>query len=162
MLFAREVTGPLSSLLKQLDAAVTKNKDADMRSFAVFLSEDADDMAEKLKAVAEKEKISDNVPLTVVEEIAGPAAYKLDKDAEVTVMLYTKGKVVSNFAYKTGELKDKDVKAIVAQLPKILPSEEELKAQREAAERTRKIAEELKRKSEEAKKSSDAKKKDNK
>jgi hypothetical protein len=139
-------------LLKQLDAAVAKNKDADMRSFAVFLSDDADDMAEKLKAVAEKQKLSENVPLTVVEETAGPPAYKIDKDADVTVLLYTKGKVVSNFAFKAGELQDKQVKAILAELPKILPSEEELKAQREAAERAKKIAEEIKRRAEEAKK----------
>lgn len=146
MLFARELTGPLSSLLKQFDSAVEKNKDADMRSFAVFLSEDADEMELKLKKLAEKEKISENVPLTVVEDIAGPPAFKINKDAEVTVLLYTQGRVVSNFAYKSGELKDKDVKAIVGQLSKILPSEAELKAKREAEELAKKLEAESKKK----------------
>jgi len=147
MLFAREITGPLSSLLKQLDAAVAKNKTADMRSFAVFLTDDSDAMEKKLAELAEKQKISDNVPLTIVEDVAGPPAFKVDKDAEVTVLLYTKGKVVSNFAFKAGEFKEKDVKAIVAQLPKILPTEEELKKQ---AEQQKQI-EEVKKKLEAAK-----------
>ena len=157
MLFARDVKGPLSSLLKHFDTAVAKNKDADMRSFAVFLSEDSEEMEAKLKALAEKEKISENVPLAIVEDISGPPAYKIDKDAEVTVLLYTKGKVVSNFAFKAGELQEKHVKAIVADLPKILPTEEELKQQREAAERTKKLIEELKKKSEEDKKKDNGK-----
>jgi len=154
MLFAREVTGPLGSLLKQFDAAVAKNKDADMRSFAVFLTDDADATEAKLKKLAEKEKISENVPLTIVEDIAGPEPYKINKDADVTVILYTKGKVVSNFAFKAGELNEKDVKNIVAALPKILPTEEELKEeaerQKKAAE-SRKQLEEIKKKLEAAK-----------
>jgi hypothetical protein len=151
MLFARDIQGPLSSLLKQFDAAVGKNKESDMRSFAVFLSEDSDEMEGKIKALVEKEKISENVPLTIVEDIAGPPAFKIAKDAEVTVLLYTKGKVVSNFAFKSGEMQDKHVKAILAQLPKILPSEEELKQKREAAERAKKVADELKKSEEEKK-----------
>ncbi|GEM_PF-442622 len=143
MLFARDVTGPLSSLLKELDKAVAKNKAADMRSFAVFLTDDSDAMEKKIKELAEKEKISENVPLTIVEDPAGPPNFKVDKDAEVTVLLYSKGEVVKNFAYKAGALKDKDVKAIVAELPKILPSpedlEEQAKKRKEAAELRKKL-----------------------
>jgi hypothetical protein len=146
MLFARETNGPLSSLLKQFDAAVAKNKDADLRSFAVFLTDDSEAMEKKLQTLAEKEKISENVPLTIVEDIAGPPSYKVDKDAEVTVLLYTKGKVVSNFAFKAGELKEKDVKTIVAQLSKILPTEEELKAEAERQAKKQKELEEIKKK----------------
>lgn len=143
MLFARDVNGPLSSLLKQFDAAVAKNKDADMRSFAIFLTDDSEAMEKKLTELAEKQKISENVPLAIVEDIAGPPSFKIDKDAEVTVLLYTKGKVVSNFAFKAGELKEKDVKAIVAQLPKILPTEEELKKQAEQQKQIEEIRKKL-------------------
>jgi len=151
MLFARELTGPLSSLLKQFDAAVTKNKSAELCSFAVFLTDDADVMEKKLKEAVEKEKISENVPLTIVEDVAGPPAYKIDKEAALTVLLYTKGKVVSSYAYRTGQFSEKEAKAIVAQLPKILPSEAELKARTEAEARAKKELEELKKKLEEAK-----------
>ena len=156
MLFARDVTGPLSSLLKQFDAAVAKNKDADLRSFAIFLTDDADAMELKLKQLAEKEKVSENVPLAIVEDLAGPPEYKIDKDAAVTVLLYTKGKVVRNFAFKAGDLREKDVKAIVADLSKILPTEEELKAE---AQKLKQI-EEIKKKLEAAREKEKAKEKD--
>jgi hypothetical protein len=154
MLFARNVTGPLSSLLKNFDQAVAKNKAADMRSFAVFLTDDGEAAEGKLKELADTARISENVPLTIVEDLAGPSPYKLHKEAEVTVLLYTKGKVVSNFAFKPGEFEEKHVKAIVAELPKILPSEEEL---RKEAEKRREI-EEIRKKLEAAKKK-DAEKK---
>ena len=148
MLFARKVTGPLSSLLKQFDASVQKNKDADLRSFAIFLTDDSDAMEKQLKELASKEKISDNVPLAVVASPSGPPAYKIDKDAEVTVLLYLKGRVVSNFAFKAGELNEKSVKKVVAAVPKILPSEGDLS---EEAKIKKRIAE-LKKKLDAAKK----------
>ena len=142
----------MSSLLKQFDSAVAKNKDADLKSVAFFLTEDADATEAKLKELAEKEKISENVPLTLVEGVAGPPAFKIHQDADVTVMLYTKGTVVSNFAFKAGELDEKKVKVIVAELPKILPDKEELEAKSKRAEELKKKLEELKNKEKEKEK----------
>ena len=146
----------MSSLLKQLDAAVANNKDADLRSVAFFLTDDTDATEAKLKELAEKEKISDNIPLTLVEGVAGPPAYKIHQEADLSVMLYTKGTVVSNFAFKSGELDEKKVKAIVAELPKILPTKEEADAQakkkQEDDQAREKRVEELKKKLEELKK----------
>ena|SRR3989304_1526878 len=147
MLFARKVTGPLSSLLKQFDQSVSQNKGADLRSFAVFLTDDSEAMEAELKQLAEKAKIGDNLPLTIVEDLAGPSAYKIDKDAEVTILLYTKGKVVSNFAFKAGELQEKDVKTITGKINKILPTKEELEEQA----KQKKEIEELRKKLEAAK-----------
>ena len=155
-MFARNVTGPLSSLLKQLDTAVAKNKDADLRSVAFFLTDDTDATETKLKELADKEKISENVPLAIVEGVAGPPAFRIHEEAAVTVMLYTNGTVVSNFAFKSGELDEKKVKAIVAELPKILPTKEEGEAQakkkQEQDQAREKRVEELKKKIEELKK----------
>ena len=163
-MFARNVTGPLSSLLKQLDAAVAKNKEADLRSVAFFLTDDVDTIEEKIKELAEKEKISENLPLTVVEGSAGPPLYRINQEAELTVMLYRRGKVESNFAFKSGELDEKKVKAIVADLPKILPTKEELEEQakkkNEEDQARQKRIEELKKKLEEQKKKDKDKEKD--
>ena len=163
-MFARNVTGPLSSLLKQLDTAVAKNKDADLKSVAFFLTDDTDATEAKLKELAEKEKISENVPLAIVEGVTGPPAFKIHEDAAVTVMLYTKGIVVSNFAFKSGELDEKKVKAIVAELPRILPSEDEAEEQakkkKEDDQAREKRVEELKKKLEELKKKEKDKGKD--
>jgi hypothetical protein len=57
-----------------------------------------------------------------IDNPAGPEEYKISKDANVTVLLYTKHIVKANHAFKKGQLKDKDIEAIVKEVPKILPA----------------------------------------
>jgi phage/plasmid primase-like uncharacterized protein len=120
VVFARCADCPTTAkLLKKLDEATKANTKADLGSYAVFLSDD-DKMADKLKAMVEKEGIKE---LTVaVDNPAGPEAYKIAKDADVTVVLYNEHKVVVNHSFKKGELKDADIDTIVKDLSKILPS----------------------------------------
>ena len=49
----------------------------------------------------------------------GPPAYKLTLDADVTVLLFVKKKVVANFAFRADELTDEAVAAVVKELPKL-------------------------------------------
>ncbi len=119
MIFARGISDNLTSLVKKLDAETAKNKDARMGSFVVFLSDD-EGMEKKLKDLAKKNKI-ENTILTLVEQKDGPPGYDIAKDAEITVVLYTKRNVKANYAFKKGELKEKDVKKIVGDIKKILP-----------------------------------------
>jgi hypothetical protein len=119
MIFAREVSDNLTSLVKKIDAETAKNKDARMGSFVVFLSDD-EGMEKKLKELAKKNKL-ENTVLTLVEKKDGPEGYDIDKDADVTVVLYTKRTVKANHAFKKGEMKEKDVKKIVDDIKKILP-----------------------------------------
>lgn len=118
MIFARDVNEPLTKLIKKVDAATAEHSDCSMGSFVVFLS-DAEDLQTKLKDVAEKEGIKNTV--LSIDNPAGPGGYKVSKDADVTVVLYTQHTVKANFAFKKDEMKDKDIDAIVADIPKILP-----------------------------------------
>ena len=118
MIFAREITGPLTSLVKKIDEATAKNSDASMGSFVVFLSDD-EGLEKKLKSLAKTEKIKDTV--LAVDNPAGPRGYEIAKDADVTVVLYTKRNVKVNHAFKKGGLKEADVDKIVGELSKILP-----------------------------------------
>ena len=118
MIFAREVSGPLTSLVKKIDAETAKNKKANMKSFVCFLSDD-ESLEGKIKALTAKEGIK-NTPFAI-DNPAGPKGYNLAKDADVTVVFYSKKKVAVNHAFKKGELKEKDVEKIVGELPKILP-----------------------------------------
>src|SRR5438874_1839218 len=97
MIFARELTGPLTSLVKKIDQATAKNSDCRMGSFVVFLSAD-EAIEKKAKDLAEKEKLKNTI-LTSMENPGGPPEYKVAKDAEVTVVLYTKRKVEANYAF---------------------------------------------------------------
>jgi hypothetical protein len=121
MVFAREISDPLTSLVKKIDSAVAKNNDCKMGSFIVFCSDD-EGLEAKLKDLAKQEKIQ-NVVLTI-DNPSGPAAYKVAKDADVTVVLYEKRDVKANYAFKKGELQQQDVDKIVADLAKILPDKD--------------------------------------
>jgi hypothetical protein len=119
MIFAREVSDPLTSLVKKIEAATAKNSSCSMGSFVVFLSDD-EKLEKKLKALADKENLKHTV-LTIDSNPAGPSGYNVAKDADVTVVLYAKKTVKVNHSFKKGELTNKDVDAIVGDIAKILP-----------------------------------------
>ena len=120
MIFAREVSDSLTSLVKKIDAETGKNKSARMGSFVVFLSND-EGMEEKLKDLVKKEGLKHTI--LTLDNPAGPRAYNITKDADVTVVLYSKRTVKANHAYKKGEFKAKDISAILGDVSKILPGE---------------------------------------
>ena len=120
MIFAREVSDNLTSLVKKIDEATAKNKSANMGSFVVFLNND-EGMEDKLKQLAKKEGLKHTV--LALDNPAGPRGYDIPKNADVTVVLYTKRVVKANHAFKKGELKEKDVQTILKNVPKILPDE---------------------------------------
>ena len=118
MVFAREISDPLTSLVKKIDAATSKHTDCRLGSFVVFMSDD-EGLEAKVKDLVDKEKL-EKIVLTI-DNAQGPPRYKIAKEADVTVVLYNKQNVKSNYAFKKGELKDQDVEKIVADLSKILP-----------------------------------------
>ena len=117
MIFARDVSDNLTSLVKKLDKAAADSK-GKMGTFVVFCSDD-EKLEEKLKELAKKEKIN-NCILSIDTKKAGPYD-NFDKDADVTVMLYVSRKVKVNHTFKKGELKEKDVETVIKDLDKILP-----------------------------------------
>jgi len=119
MIFAREISDNLTSLVKKIDEATAKNSTNRMGSFVVFLN-DEEGFTKKLKEVAKKEGLKECV-LSVVDNKAGPPGYNIAKDADVTVVLYNRRTVQSNHAFRRGELTSQAVDRIVAELPKILP-----------------------------------------
>jgi len=70
MIFAREVSDSLTSLVKKIDAATVKNKDCKMGSFVVFLNDD-ENFDKKLKDLAGKEELK-KIALAI-DNPAGPA-----------------------------------------------------------------------------------------
>jgi hypothetical protein len=107
----------LTKLIKKVDVATSDGANSRMGSFVVFCT-DEDGIVKELKALAAKEKLGEIV-LTVYGK-GGPEKYKVAKDADVTVVLYTGGVVKSNYAFKKGELTDKDIDKILGDLPNIL------------------------------------------
>ncbi|MBI4604625.1 MAG: hypothetical protein HY721_21905 [Planctomycetes bacterium] len=117
-MFAREINGPFTGLVKELDKAVAAGKSSDLKGFVVFLTDNRDKLEPQVAELAKKEKI-ENIPLTIVEGVAGPEKFKIDKSAEVTVMLYSRQEAKANFSFEKGKLDEKATKEILAALPKI-------------------------------------------
>jgi hypothetical protein len=117
VVFARDMSAPVTSLVKKIDAATAKHSKEKMASFAVFLSDD-EKLEKKLKEFAEKEKV-EKCALTI-DNPSGPEPYKIAKDADVTVLLYVNKNVKANFAFKKGELNDAAIAKVLKELPKIL------------------------------------------
>jgi hypothetical protein len=120
MIFAREVSAPLISLLKQIDAVTAAHQDCKMGSFVVFLSDDPG-LPATLKQIAEQEHVRTTILCTGTP--AGPVKYQIAGDADVTVILYTHHTVKANYAFRKGELTESTAAAIPMDLGQILPSE---------------------------------------
>jgi hypothetical protein len=118
MIFARDLSDPLTKLIAKVDAATGQHRDCQMGSFVVFLS-DREDLDKKLKEVGEKNRLKHTV--LSIDNPGGPQGYKVAADADVTVVLYTQHLVKANHAFKKGELKEQDIDTIVADVSKILP-----------------------------------------
>ena len=118
MIFAREVSDPLTSLVKKIDAFTEQHKAADVGSFVVFCN-DAEGLEKQLKELADKEKLKHLV--LSIDNPAGPKDYQVTKDADITIVFYSQFKVVANHVFRKGDLKDKEIAKVLEDLPKILP-----------------------------------------
>jgi hypothetical protein len=105
VVFARSLSDPLGKLLHQLDGALGAQKKSELRAWATFLSNDQSGLDPRLVQFGKKHSIG-NVALTVFEDVVGPPVYRLTAEADVTVLVAVKQRVVANFAYRAGELSE--------------------------------------------------------
>jgi hypothetical protein len=119
-IFTRSLDDNLASLVKQVDEVVAANKDKQMASFVVLLTDDPDEAESQLKAFADKHGIK-VTPLTMFDGPAGPEKYNIAKEADVTVHLWVGPKEVkANHAFAKGKLDAKGIAAIISDTGKIL------------------------------------------
>ena len=109
----------MTSLVKKIDAATAQHKAAHMGTFVVFCG-DEKKLEAQTKDLASRNHINQTI-LTVFNDAAGPTEYHLAKDADVTVLLYTKRTVKASYGFREHELREADVDRIVNDLAKILP-----------------------------------------
>ncbi len=122
IVFARSLNEPLGRLVRGLDRALDTHKTAELRAWVTFLNADQTAFDPQLVRWSKQEAVR-NVSLGVFEDPVGPPSYRLAKDADVTVLLSVKQKVVGNFAFRAGELTDSKVDEILKSLPRLLPVE---------------------------------------
>jgi hypothetical protein len=116
VVFGRTLSAPLGKLLARLDTAGAAKKDTGYKVWMTQLVETAD--LDGLAKWAQGQGLK-SVPVGAFEDTTGPPAYRLSRDADVTVMLFVKEKVVANFAFRAGELDDKAIEGVVKAVPKL-------------------------------------------
>jgi hypothetical protein len=121
IVFARDLGEPLGKLVHRLDQAVTEHKAADLRGWVTFLAPDQTALDPKVVQWSQKHAIK-NVPLGIFEDVVGPPTYLLARDADVTVLLSVKQRVVANFAFRAGELNEVAIDGIVKAVPRLVPA----------------------------------------
>ena len=119
-IFIRKMDENTTKLVKELDAVVGKNsEEKKMAAFVTILSDDPDAQETALKKTAAENKI-EHTPLTVFENAVGPAKYKINEKANVTVMMWVDANVKVNHAFAEGELTAEAITKIIGDTEKIL------------------------------------------
>lgn len=116
VVFARSLSDPLGKLLAKLDTEAAARKETGFKVWMTLLTPTAD--LDVLAKWSQKQGLKD-CPVGAFEDADGPPAYTLNKDADVTVMLFVKQKVVANFAFRAGELDDKQIGSVVFAVPSL-------------------------------------------
>jgi len=112
MLFVRQITPELKTLLKRIDDEVDGHRASGLRSFAVFVAGDGKELLPQVQTLAFDEKI--NLPLTIAAAPSdGSAGRSIHPDAVVTIILYRDQVVTANFAYRADELKAEQTATVV-------------------------------------------------
>lgn len=100
MVFTRKSSDKLAQLVSQLDKAVEKHSDSKLQAFVTVMGEDQAALKSSAKAIA-KSAEAKKVPVAVASDNEnGPANYRLDPKAEVTVIMATEGQVVASHSFK--------------------------------------------------------------
>jgi len=118
IVFARSLSDPLGKLVHKLDKLLVDHKAADLKVWVTFLAEDQTAFDPQVVQWGKKHATG-KVPMAVFEDVVGPPTYLLHREADVTVLLSVKQKVVANFAFRKGELNDAVIEQIVKSVPQI-------------------------------------------
>lgn len=117
IIFARETSGEVAELAKQLDSAVAAHEDAQLKSFVTLLGDDTSSLNKKAKEFAQSANLK-NMPVVVAKDAQqGPGNYKLSADAPVTVVVGTDSQVVATHTFKADEI---DTDAVMSDVKKML------------------------------------------
>jgi hypothetical protein len=118
MVFARNTASPgLDKLLKEVDAVTARHQNLNM-GFCVIVLSAKDDLEKDLVKLAREYKLKNTI--LAMDHPAGPLDYKLAREADLTVLIYDELSIHANHAFRAGQLDDKGVSTILADVNKML------------------------------------------
>lgn len=120
MVFSRQSDDALVALTKQLDEEVAEHSDKKLAAFVNLMGEDRDALEARAKAIGSENEIADVAVVVPVEFENGPADYGINPEAQVTVIIAHKSKVVANHAIGEDGLTEEAIAAILADVEKLV------------------------------------------
>ncbi len=119
VVFARSLSDPLGKLAARLDQAAADAVVPEFRGWLTLLTAGPQPDAEDRLAAWGRKHALRRLPLGVFEDEVGPPAYRLGKQADVTVVLFVKRQTVATFAFRAGELTDARIDEVVKAIEKL-------------------------------------------
>jgi hypothetical protein len=117
MVFTRKNSDKVSQLVSQLDKAVDKHGDSQLRAFVTVMGDDQAELKNSAKEIA-KTSEAKKVPVAVAADNAnGPASYRLDPKADVTVIIANESQVVASHSFKADSV---DSAAVMKEIEQML------------------------------------------
>jgi hypothetical protein len=116
VVFARSLSDPLGKLAARLDQAAADAVVPEFRGWLTLLTAGPQPDAEDRLAAWGRKHAVRQLPLGVFDDEVGPPAYRLSKQADVTVVLFVRRQTVATFAFKPGELTGERVEDVMKAL----------------------------------------------
>ncbi len=120
MVFSRNADEKLAKLVAELDKTVTDKADMKLAAFVNLIGDDAAELKSKAEKFGKSHKAGKIAIVVPQDQPNGPEGYKISKDADVTVIIASEGKVTSNHAFKADGLTAESIKKIVADAEKLV------------------------------------------
>jgi hypothetical protein len=123
LVFARHPDEATARLLRELRDAVREHEKAKLFGWMVFLAQADTDSERELERQAygfAKQNNATALPVSVLGDPQGPPGYLISPDAEVTVIVFQRAKVLYNHAYRAREWSSKTAASALKELPRLL------------------------------------------
>ena len=117
IVFARQSGGNLPRLVEELDKAVETNKDDQLRGLVAMMGKDKTEVTKDANRVVERSGVK-HLPVVIAKETeTGPANYKLDKNAEVTIVCASDSQVVTTHIFSADKI---DIAMVMRDIKRML------------------------------------------
>ncbi len=115
LVFSRTANAQVAELAKYLQQQIAANEAAQMRGLISMLGSDRDQLTEAAKKLAAENELT--LPIALAADLEkGPSSYKIDPDAEVTIVLANDSAVIRSLSFAPGKLDIAAVKAAIEQM----------------------------------------------
>ena len=122
LIAVRKLDAQVERLLESVDRTIESHRGDGLRSFAIFLCDDAKelkDLPPRLMTLARDRKLA--IPLAIpVESATGPAGLALPPDVQATVLFYVQKKIVARRLFRSGELTNDEIGQVVREAERMV------------------------------------------